>query len=988
MFLGPIAYVLTFSLPCAAADIGPARYQAVFVDGTRIEGRAIHDWGSATESPKLDDAELLNPARPLRWLRDATLPPPDLAKDSAGFIEMVTGDRLPGRLLGQDHGTLGGLWGQWPCLRVEVEAAPPLGQAYVRVLPQFVRRIVVGRDSGRKFQRNTVFCTDGRRASYQALRWHNDVLKLLTEDGVRDIPLSDVAEIHWPAPDTWDALIDELALLSPDLASRLVRLESIRGVVVTGSESRFCVWAPLVPAKPGAPAPPPGTPPPTQTDHNPAQWYHGVQPAWSLDPIWMPFPTIRSRWYYAPTEVPLSRLQPVRAVERPLLATWPWRTDRNVYGGPLVSGQQGYAWGFGVHAPTELWFDLPDFVRSFRTRAGLDHTVGQRGCARALVYWNEPSGRPLYESKHLVGSQEVVDTGRLSLGGQGGGASGKGASRDAPSTRGRLVLVADSGDEGRPRGADPLDIGDMLDWLEPTLDLDPARLREEIQKRLPALIPAWHGWTVQVEGNGPLGVTSRVDDLERKGLAYFLGVDTGGRSLAISCRRAIGPKDNWLVVRVRAVAEGAAPGKIEVRIDGRPIARFSVPAVGSAVPALVPLKTFQGRTVQLALHYAPADRREQLEWHTLALAESPTRVHWTPLRPVAVRSMNGSTLSIRNDLSILAEGETPANDIYTVIAEAEMPGITALRLEAIPDDSLPGKAAGRGPNGEFLLTRFTAAQAPLRPKTLEGRYVRIELPAPEKYALMLAEVQIFSGGKNVAPHGVARQQSTADGGEAGRAIDGNTNGKPDEGSVSQTRGIREYRRGTKDLPAETPWWEVDLGEIKPLQRIVVWNRSDTNLFFLKNYTIRVLDAARNPVWERTVNESPVLADEFDLIDSTNLALSAAGADREPGRYPLWHALRCPHLEWQGWTVETHRRAPHVAVFAVAGTTGASNPPAGNVAEESRSTRSEKVQLVFKIKHCCLPKHQYLLGRFRLSATTDPPPWPIEPVGVEVPLMTD
>jgi len=274
------------------------------------------------------------------------------------------------------------------------------------------------------------------------------------------------------------------------------------------------------------------------------------------------------------------------------------------------------------------------------------------------------------------------------------------------------------------------------------------------------------------------------------------------------------------------------------------------------------------------------------------------------------------------------------------------------------------------------------------PKTIHGRYVRIELPAPEKYALMLAEVQVFSSGKNVAPGGVASQQSTADGGEAGRAIDGNTNGKPDEGSVSQTKGIREYRRGTKDLPAETPWWEVDLGEIKPLERIVVWNRSDTNLFFLKNYRVRVLDAARNPVWERTANESPVLADQFDLIDSTSIALSAAGADSEPAGYPLWHALRCPHLEWQGWTVQTHRRAPHVAVFAVAGTAEVPDQPPGKVAEEARSARPEKVQLVFKIKHCYLPKPQYLLGRFRLSATTDPPPWPIEPVGVEVPLMRE
>src|SRR5262249_33258439 len=61
-----------------------------------------------------------------------------------------------------------------------------------------------------------------------------------------------------------------------------------------------------------------------------------------------------------------------------------------------------------------------------------------------------------------------------------------------------------------------------------------------------------------------------------------------------------------------------------------------------------------------------------------------------------------------------------------------------------------------------------------------GRYVRIELPG-KKRTLTLAEVQVFSDGLNIAPRGKATQSSTAHGGNAARAIDGNTSGSYGDG---------------------------------------------------------------------------------------------------------------------------------------------------------------------------------------------------------------
>src|SRR5262249_55200616 len=82
-----------------------------------------------------------------------------------------------------------------------------------------------------------------------------------------------------------------------------------------------------------------------------------------------------------------------------------------------------------------------------------------------------------------------------------------------------------------------------------------------------------------------------------------------------------------------------------------------------------------------------------------------------------------------------------------------------------------------------------------------GRFVRIELPGRQR-TLTLAEVEVYSGGVNVARRGKATQKNTAHGGDASKAIDGNTSGKYGDGGQTHTQ------EGTTN-----PWWEVDLGAV-------------------------------------------------------------------------------------------------------------------------------------------------------------------------------
>ncbi|HQU42933.1 MAG TPA: HEAT repeat domain-containing protein, partial [Pirellulales bacterium] len=172
---------------------------------------------------------------------------------------------------------------------------------------------------------------------------------------------------------------------------------------------------------------------------------------------------------------------------------------------------------------------------------------------------------------------------------------------------------------------------------------------------------------------------------------------------------------------------------------------------------------------------------------------------------------------------------------------------------AVPLVSDPSLRARLYPLVEPLLQGLPEPLAHAKQSTgTLGRYVRIELP--RKGTLTLAEVEVFSGGRNVARHGKATQKTTAYGGDAARAIDGNTSDQFGKGGQTHTQ---------ENTPG--PWWEVDLGETYPVERIVIYNRGDGDLGKrLEGFTLRVLDSARHEVFERAGIAAPQSKVQFDL----------------------------------------------------------------------------------------------------------------------------
>jgi hypothetical protein len=98
----------------------------------------------------------------------------------------------------------------------------------------------------------------------------------------------------------------------------------------------------------------------------------------------------------------------------------------------------------------------------------------------------------------------------------------------------------------------------------------------------------------------------------------------------------------------------------------------------------------------------------QTQWEQEAAEEKP--IDWVVLEPVEVASQGGATLTALEDHSVLASGANPKTDIYTARLQVQLPALTAIRLETLPDDSFNGKGPGRSVNGNLVLTEVRVLQ--------------------------------------------------------------------------------------------------------------------------------------------------------------------------------------------------------------------------------------------------------------------------------------
>ena len=328
--------------------------------------------------------------------------------------------------------------------------------------------------------------------------------------------------------------------------------------------------------------------------------------------------------------------------------------------------------------------------------------------------------------------------------------------------------------------------------------------------------------------------------------------------------------------------------------------------------------------------------------------EFPAALEWRAAHPASAKAESGVAQAIAADGSVLSaqnEGKTDSVTVeFPVNATQRLSG---LKLDALPHDSLPGRGPGFA-GGNFVVTRVRAEILP--PAQTPGpvaRFVRIELPGKMKF-LQLAEVQVFSGGNNVALAGEASLSSTYIDAAAKRAIDGNTAPEYEKGSVAHS------------LESDDPWLEVDLKSPQVLDRIVVWNRAELGER-LDGFRIVALDAQRQPVWEKPGNKAAASI-PFDLTGRREILFSDAAADCSQADFdeaavltdaPGEKKKKGKKAAQRGWAIGGAVGKPHALTLVTAQPV---ELPAGAKLVVTLETKS------------AFPAHN--LGNFRLSTTSD------------------
>lgn len=316
----------------------------------------------------------------------------------------------------------------------------------------------------------------------------------------------------------------------------------------------------------------------------------------------------------------------------------------------------------------------------------------------------------------------------------------------------------------------------------------------------------------------------------------------------------------------------------------------------------------------------------QQQW----LAEVRVEPTWTALVPDSAKARSRA-LSNDEQGWVSASGDDPNQDRYTLRYKTGDSELTALKLE-VPAEQ----------QRNFVLSNVNATWKPAGKKSIDARYVRVDLPGKGKM-IHLAEMQIFSGGENVALAGKASQSSTDFGGKVSFVNDGNTDGNYNNRSVTHT------------AVESNPWLEIDLGASKPIDSVALWNRTDGGDSIrdrLKGFKLTLLSEQRDELWQVTPPDVPKPNASYSPGGAIQLNFRAALADHEQDGFPAASVIAAKANPKKGWAIGNKSGESHELTLIL-----------GKPIQLSAGT------LTIGLNHASVHK-KHLLDRFRFSMTSD------------------
>ena len=117
-----------------------------------------------------------------------------------------------------------------------------------------------------------------------------------------------------------------------------------------------------------------------------------------------------------------------------------------------------------------------------------------------------------------------------------------------------------------------------------------------------------------------------------------------------------------------------------------------------AEPVTIP----DGGRLQLTLEQTHSNDHNIGCFKVSVAKDVPTNT-WTAAKPANVTATGDTVLTVRPDNSVLASGPNNTKGTFAIDIPAR-DRVTGVRIDALPDPSLPLGGPGRAPNGNFVIT--------------------------------------------------------------------------------------------------------------------------------------------------------------------------------------------------------------------------------------------------------------------------------------------
>jgi hypothetical protein len=561
--------LLVFVAALAAAPGGAAPVEAILKDGTPLPGERVSDIHG--ERPQLDGRELFDRDNPVRAIRD----PRQAIRRGGMYVQMTGGDVLPGRIVRWTPGSP-----EAPAtaqFHVALEGPGDLRSGIVAVRADCVARVYSAGASISHETPGLVVARDGRRGIARSLKFTAAGVEALTESGVLAIDFADLAVLHLTAADPVGDVLRHAVWSSERDPHPLARIVTAGGAELTYARD-LAVLAQVDSPRRG---------------QNVSEQL-AIRPVWALESLFIHPAAIVSTSYRDAEEVPLSLLPGQTLQQRSVFHAWPWRRNASVGGGRLESGGRWAELGVGMHSHSAVAFTLPPGAREFSTWVGLNSAAGAGGCVQCRIHRDGLDGPALWESGFLRGGDEPLFTGALHVDGAA-----------------KLVLVVEFGHEGRPAGADPWDLRDEVDWLDPIVTVDRSQIptpESEPERWIPQLA----GWEIPAEMQRRLSLRPFWDQYQRQ---WTVAMSIGrGDAAPFELTRRLQVDLTNAVLPVAAANEnrGRTRHAIYVKVDGDTVdstmngVLHTQPARRNEVPGREwSLGAFREKSVQLSVLIEP-----------------------------------------------------------------------------------------------------------------------------------------------------------------------------------------------------------------------------------------------------------------------------------------------------------------------------------------------------------------------------------------------